>query len=534
MKGVSRNIRLLVLFILVITGLSLVYDYPETLLKRPQSIHNWRQCDGASLALNYYQEGMHFFKPQTHMLYSDDYTTGYAAPSEFPILYYFVAILYKIFGYHEYIFRGLNLLIFFIGLFYLFKLSDAILHNLFYSIIVVVLMFSSPVLVYYGNNFLPNTVALSFSIIAWYYFYRYSRDKSTKTFLVSMLFFGIAASLKITELTGPIIIVILFLSEQFRITDLNLKFRHRMGIKMTSMLAIFVVVAGWVLYAKYYNNLHNSWQFATYTVPIWGIGTEDIKMVLHNMKVLWFKDYFFPPTFYFMVASLLLSIFSKKRSERIISRVAYFYVAALIAFSLLWFHTLGDHDYFYIGFYVLPAVLFINFFYILKGFHFQKLYSGIIAVVFMVVAVINVYYARGQHSLRYHSWVNDYDQTADMYTIKPWLQENGITRNDTMIFYPSRYIRPLYLMNLKGWTIFNHELVITPIEKRDSMLMKIFVENGAEYFMTNDLESALAYKPFESYMKDLFGKYNDIYVFRVPPRQVNFNPADSAMWNPPK
>jgi hypothetical protein len=326
----------------------------------------------------------------------------------------------------------------------------------------------------------------------------------------------------------------LFLAERFRIVDLHLNFKHRTGIKITSLLAVFIIVAGWVFYAKYYNNLHDSIQFATYTVPIWGISSEDIKMVLRNMKVLWFKDYFFPPTFYFMLVCLLLAFFSKKRSEKIISIVACIYSFALIAFTLLWFHNLGDHDYFYIGFYVLPAFLFINFFYLLKSFHFEKIYQRIIEAVFIAITIINVYYAQGRHMLRYHSWANDYDQTVAMYTIKPWLHENGITREDTMIFYPSRYVRPLYLMNLKGWTIFDHAVVVPRIEKRDSLFMKTFVEKGAEYFMTNDLKSALAYKPFEPYMKDLFGKYNDIYIFRVPPRQVNFSPADSTLLNPPK
>jgi len=148
MKQVNRNILFAAIYILLIAGMSIFYDYREVLLKRPQSVHNWRQCDGASLALNYYQEGMHFFRPQTHMLNSDNNTTGYSAPSEIPILYYFVALLYKIFGYHEYIFRAVNLLIFYIGLFYLFKLADSILKDLFFATVVTVLIFSAPVLVY--------------------------------------------------------------------------------------------------------------------------------------------------------------------------------------------------------------------------------------------------------------------------------------------------------------------------------------------------------------------------------------------------
>lgn len=532
MKAIKQQTLQILIFLVLIAGLSVIYNYPETLMKRPQSVHNWRQCDGASLALNYYQEGMHFFRPQTHMLYSDGFTSGYSAPSEIPILYYFLAILYHIFGYHEVIFRAVNLLIFYIGMFYLFRLSFHLLRNVFYASVVVALIFSSPLLVYYANNFMPNTVALSFSFIGWYYFFRHVGDKKTKTFLVSILFFGIAGAMKITELTGPAIIMALVTADKLKLLRLNLNEDGHYGKKIIAFVSIVAVVAGWVLYAKYYNARHGSWQFSTFTFPIWEMTREDIAFTLHKMNVLWFKEYFYPPTFWFMITCLALIIGFRRFSNDMLRLISVFFVLALISFSLLWFQALGDHDYFYIGFYVLPAFLFINFFLLLSRFSFSKLQTRVIQLVFLVVVAVNVIHARDQHTKRYIvDWRNDYEQVKDMYTAGSWLEKAGITKDDSIVFYPSQYIRPLYLMNLKGWVIADRKEAGEKIAKNDSLQMRTFVDNGASYFITIDLKSAAAHKPFLPYMTDIYGKYNNLFVFRIPARAGNFCPTDTVQIN---
>ena len=96
MRKILKNNTLY--FLLVLILVSLFYYYPKIVLKRPESVHKWRQSDCTSLALNYYQNGMNFFQPQTHNFTSDNDTSGYCATSEIPFVYYFVAILYKIFG----------------------------------------------------------------------------------------------------------------------------------------------------------------------------------------------------------------------------------------------------------------------------------------------------------------------------------------------------------------------------------------------------------------------------------------------------
>ena len=65
--------------IIFITALALVaifYDYQDIVFKRPQSVHKWRQSDCASIALNYYQDGMCKLHSETHNLTSDGGTSG--------------------------------------------------------------------------------------------------------------------------------------------------------------------------------------------------------------------------------------------------------------------------------------------------------------------------------------------------------------------------------------------------------------------------------------------------------------------------
>ncbi|MBN1789932.1 MAG: glycosyltransferase family 39 protein [Bacteroidales bacterium] len=511
----------------LLIGMAICYDYPETLLKRPQSIHNWRQSDGASLALNYSQEGMQFFKPRTHGLYSDGYTTGYTAPSEIPILYYFVAILYKLFGYHEYLFRATNLLLFFLGLFYLFRLSRTILNNTFYPVAVVVLLFSSPLLVYYANNFMPNTVGLSFTMIGWYYFYRYSANHKTRTYLTAVLFFFLAASMKITELAGPLILLALMLMDRFRIMRLNLGTEKHLGGKIAALLAVFLVVAGWVFYAKWYNNLHGTSQFSTFTFPIWNMKPEDIDFVLHKMKVIWLPEYYLPFTLYALVFCSLVCAVFHKHVDKILGMASIFLLIGLVAYSILWFEALGDHDYFFIGFYILPAFVFINFFQVVLSFNMKIIYKRIISIAVLGFMFVNVNHAAHRHHIRYFSWMNDYPEMQDLYQINPYLQQKGITGKDTIVFFSSPNIRPLYLMNLKGWTLWDYADVTDELRAEDSVMMADCIRKGAAWFIVNNTKSLMKRESLLPYTRDLYGKFGNVMIFRIPPVDDNFNLTDS-------
>ena len=516
----ERNSVLIMLF--VILGISWYYDYPGILLKRPQSVHSWRQCDGASLALNYYQHGMHFFKPEVHLLNSDSGKTGYAAPSEIPVLYYFVAAVYSIFGYHDYIFRFINLLIFIIGLLYLFKLGKRVTGSGFWAGTVVILLFSSPLIIFYANNFLPNSTGLALSLVGWYYFYTYYESGNSRTFFVSVVFFLLAGCMKITELGGPVIILFLLVADRVLTGKLKLWTDKDFLLKILSILLIFSLVAGWVLFAKHYNAMHKSSNFLTRSFPVWDLDPNGIRQVFRLVKSLWLADYYMPLTLYITGALMLFNLIFIHKMDRIIGISTVIYLAGFGFYLLMWFESLSHHDYFIISLYILPVFILLNFFRFIHLAVKKNILKYSIKAAAVVFVFLNIAYGAKGNELRYTSVTNELPAHRDLHTITAYLRSIGIKPEDRVVFIPEVCIRPLYFMNQPGW-------VLTPADRRgnsqaksDSSLMQGFLKSGARYLITNDLASVFQRSSLIPYTKQLVGQHGNVFVFRIPPVKTNF------------
>src|SRR5690349_2894471 len=151
---IPNNIKGACVFLLLLFSIAVFYDYHHILLSRPTSIHQWRQTDCLGMALSYYNGGMHFFQPA--LLWIADSGNNKNASSECPLIYYVVALLWHVFGYHEYIYRALLVSIAFAGLFALYNLCARVLKDTFWAIVVSLFLFTSPTFVFYANNFLTD------------------------------------------------------------------------------------------------------------------------------------------------------------------------------------------------------------------------------------------------------------------------------------------------------------------------------------------------------------------------------------------
>ena len=271
-------------FFTLILGMGVLYGYPDILKLEPQSVHVWRQTDCTSLAKNYYQNGMNFNHPEIHFLASDGKTSGYCV-GEFPILYYAVGGLYHIFGPDEIVFRIFNLLIFFLGLLALYRLLYEVLKDKFWAIGISALLFCSPVIVFYANNFLPNVPAISFVFISWYFFVRYYKSRKVWWLVLSFCFFTTAGLLKITSLLSVIPLGgLLFLELSGLLKRFGYKeklFTHTkiaLGLFLASAFAIFL----WYNHAIAYNASHNSTYFSTHTWPLWDLTDAQIDAIIQK------------------------------------------------------------------------------------------------------------------------------------------------------------------------------------------------------------------------------------------------------------
>jgi len=194
--------KLVAITIIVILGFLYQYKYLNDF---PSYKHAWAQSDRYALSLGFMDNGFNFFKPQTFN-YNRQFPDEWKVPSDqtitavdFPIHDYIPALLMKITGTTSpRVFRLYILLYSFLGLYYLFKLSQSISKDSIKSLFVLVFAATSPLFVYYQGGFLPTIPSLSNAIIGIYFYLRYLTRKKYQYFWPAMLFLTLAALARLT------------------------------------------------------------------------------------------------------------------------------------------------------------------------------------------------------------------------------------------------------------------------------------------------------------------------------------------------
>jgi hypothetical protein len=515
-------------------GISFIYNYEDIIFKRPQSVHKWRQADCASIALNYYQGGMNFFVPENHNLTADNGTTGKTCTSEIPILYYAVAVLYKVFGYHDYIYRILNTLIFLTGLLFLFKLLHYLLKDLFWAVSLSLLFFTSPILVYYGNNFLSNSSALAFSIIGLYYIIRFFREGDKKFFNKSMLLFLFAGAFKITALFCFITIVVIMFLEWLKIIrfDTSDKLFPKPKSFLWQIISVLAIIGSWIIYATCFNKVHDTTYFSTTLFPLWDMNFAQIKDVLKEIKILWLPEYFhLSVIIFFILAFAYMFFFFRKNDKKLIACIILVFFLC-IAYVLMQFWTFSAHDYYTIEMYIFPMLVTAGAFDLMKKSHPKVFFSPVSKIIFTGFLLFNIYYCHARIDARYDGWMNDYPKNKDLYTITPYLRQIGISEKDTVISIPDIGPSSLYLMNQKGWTEYIDEHYNNgqrTFYNNDSAGIQTSIDKGAKYLILNGLDQLYTKKYLQPFCTHLLGRYNNVLIFDLKNKTANFDPNNRVI-----
>jgi hypothetical protein len=498
-----------VVFASVFVIIALFYNYHEILFKPPQSIHQWRQCDCLSISLNYQQDNNAFFQPSIHNLGRDG--TGKTV-SEFPLVYWVVGQMWDLFGQHEFILRLLVLCFYFFGLFVLFKLFEMTLHDSLVGLFVSLLLFSSPTLVYYANNFLMNIPALSLALIGLFFFFRFYNTGKNKYFILMVICYAIAGLLKIPSLLGYFAILFLFLIELF---GAKLKPERKIFTRPVTqgilLLSVVVMQLAWYWYAHSYNSLHNAGVFLVGILPIWKMSPEDIQVTLMTMNEHLRWSYFRIETAFVIFSMLLFLVVFYRKTRKVIFWLALSLAFGVLLFCLLFFGALKDHDYYVINLFIIVPVVLLGFFVLLKD-HVPVLFNSIIFKIILVVFLIhNVDFARRRIEGRYHpdGWQNSHYTrvTSHFREIRPFLDSIGITSDDKVLSLSDNSINiTLYLMNQKGWTNYGIE--------SDSVKIREKVNLGAKYILTTD-EATIQDNGVRPFVGEKLGRFRTIEVFEI-------------------
>jgi hypothetical protein len=433
-------------FVTFIIVVSVAYNYHEIIFKRPDSFHTWRQTDCTSLALNYYQLDLPFLEPQTHNLLGNN---GKGV-GEFPIIYYIVGKLYKVFGYHEFIFRIVNTLIFFLGLFYLFKLSYLLLKSTFYSLAVVGIAFSSPLIVFYANNFLPDVPALSLSYIAWYYVLLYIRQKQIIHFILVVLIFSLAGVLKITALMSLCVLICTMMYELVFVNKEKRLILSNSLLPLAISVLPFILFFVWLSYAHYYQTINENKYFSLDWDPFW---IEEAKTNYYIFRRLteswgWLPDFYKTTLLWAFLGGIVLLF---KRG------ISYFWRASIFAFICgnlifigLYFSALNHHDYYLINLFGIFPLITLFVLHTLKQNFLLKNALTKIAVVILIFLSIQHTDKRMHH--RHRIELND--EIRPFYKINDeYLNSIGLTFDKKLLYDGDNFFNGvLYLINRFGWS----------------------------------------------------------------------------------
>lgn len=506
LQGIIPNSRVIpatysfLLFTCIFILFSWAYNYEEVLFLRPQGVHQWRQTDCLSFTDNFYQDSRKLTQPAMHYQGYDG--TGQTI-SEFPIIYWIVGNIWKITGKQEYIFRLLELLIFYTGLFSLFKFSEKVLSNTFWAFTIVFGLFTSTILAYYANNFMADVPALSFVFIAWYFVFRYYNSRSGIYLLLGSFFFLLAGLLKISSaLSFMALIAVFFLRKgpvEFFVWDRENRWSAEARKIYLFIAGIFIVWIAWYSYARWYNHTYNYGIFLIGILPIWELDLIGIRKVLFGLFKLW-RQHFFRDEMHLLIVLVLSWLVYKRKDLPALGRGMLLWVGlGFVSFLILFFQVFDNHDYYTLNLLVFFPIIWLVFFKTLSKIYPAYYQSWILKVLVVVFILHCGDFTRRRMLSRYERLGNTHTGVYEQVT--PWLRSIGIRREDRVISLPDNSPNSsLYLMDQKGWSDYAW------LTTEEEVYAKVRL--GAKYLISYD--SLSLHKPCYRPFKDsLLGVYVD-------------------------
>lgn len=503
------------------------YHYNRILPLRPRSVHHWRQADGLVIAQNYYEEDRGFFNPATNLI---SYSGSRDAVSEFPIIQYIVAQLWKVFGVHEWIYRLINIIFLLTGFMIFMKAVEKEIQNSAIPILLCTLFFASSTVAFYGSNFLPDIPALGCTLAASGMLLRYRQNANSAVFLGSILFFTLGALFKVSFAMVPLSFFIMWLVQQ---VSRQIKIFHKPLLEIIGFIFFVSIIFFWLRWVNFYNSSNGQVVFLTSIKPIWD--TPEMAVIKESLRDIFswsVYEFFTAPVWLFFLTVFFALILHFKRTDKPLLLLSIVLFLACIVYAVLFFQNFPGHDYYYLAF--LPFIAFTIFSALsyLKINHPAVLNSTKLQLLFFVVIFLNVWVASVKMESRYfmergnrkysflisrgqrdHANYNHWNHSVTMKsyeTITPYLRSLGIKREDMVVCIedPSPNIS-LYMANQVGWTSFG-------LNESDPDYISDKIKRGAKYLFLN--REFLKEKEYaKPYISHKMGQYQNVEIFDLRP-----------------
>jgi len=442
--------------------------------------HSWRQTDTAAIARNFYNNGFDLFHPQIDWGGSGP---GYVE-TEFQIIPFIIAILYKIFGVSEWVAR-LVVIAFSLGSVYLLYMLARTYFDVKTSVFSVLIFIISPLELYFGRTVMPDSAMIFFSIGSLYFFDKWVKREEWGLFAIAVICTTLAFLLKISALYLGLPLLWLSYSKYGK------KLIVEPNIYLFALLAL-IPPAIWYYYA------HTAFaQYATF--GIWDIGSGK----WGNMEI-WFDREFYIMMFnrlatvVFTPVGLILFIYGLSLKSRLRTNLFHFWVLAVFIYIMIVANGNFAHDYYQRP--LVPAGA------IFVGLALSKIYekNNVVSLGLIAIILTSAIYTAAPFYAE-DTTILDAATTTDKIVEKNALiatTESEIGANPDILYYSQR----------KGWTVQGTSW--SP-EMLDSLKSQ-----GADYFVVAPQLLLLNNTEFSNYLfstyKSLIGSYFVIFDLHEP------------------
>lgn len=417
MSTLSQQDRRIQLLILVFFFIGL-YDIQQP----PLDKHDWRQTLTLSIAENFLEHPNPLY-PRTDI--GGD-TEGIMA-AEFPAFNYLLAMLFKVFGVHYWLGRLLNWLVSCLGLWFFYQLITKVLNPRagYYALLAMM----SSIVFEYARKSMPDTFALSLSIIGVSLLWRFMERGVTRDLIAGLALATVGMLSKI-----PFVMVLTFLILPILNADVAGLYKKRLVVGLIpSGLVVLFWYGFWMPYLleHYKNQL------------IWPVSLmEGWKIIVEEYgKDSWWMltdaPFHFIIPFLFAVMGLGQALAGKSQSMK------YFigtYAVLFFAFVLKTGTVFPTHDYYVIPLLPLLALLVGHF---LDQMPWKPAFPHALAILTLVAGFLA---NRNKSGIRKdnRAYLMELPGIMDQYTAKDAkIMVNNGPFNPTMMFWTHR----------KGWTV---------------------------------------------------------------------------------
>lgn len=469
----------------------------------------------AAIALNLY-EGGNFFTTQTNALLADNKTSDISVV-EFPIIYYIVSLFYRIFGFNEFWFRITQVIIGYIGLFYLFKAAYYYTRDWFHAALIPLIVFTAPIYAFYLNNFIPDSVSLSIVFIGFFYFTRYLESRKFRMWLFSMGFLLLAGLIKTSSLMlyfgiGGLAFLEFILNRFSEKSDRIFQFSWKY---VASYFGVFILIAAWYIYARIYSDMHPRSISEIEIRPIWAMDHEGVERVVTNIKMFFRNGHYHSRVF--LIGSLpifLTLLFFRRKLDSILYSLSILLFLGGISFTMLFFRSMRSHDYYQINNLMFFVIVFLALFQLLRD-SIPRFYKTIwLKLPVLIVAAFLINHARVFMHFGYseeNPYMSHASKNMEMFDIRTYLRSLGIEREDKTYCTPDRSVNiSLYLMDQKGFTDFD-SIGRWPIEKRIAFMKTL----DAEYLVMGTREPYKDVENLDELLGEKIGQTGTTEIFRL-------------------